>query len=102
SEKKRIVQMQSNALNTQKSVYINYDDDEYSSENNSNISSNEMFEENTVMDEEEVKDIINKLNKFKQKKKPKKPLVYVENFKDKSSKESSLNNEYSQILELEE
>ncbi|CAG8776083.1 28077_t:CDS:2, partial [Gigaspora margarita] len=92
------------------------------SENNSDISSNEMFEQNTI-DEEKAKDIIDKLNKFKQKKKLKRPLVYVENSKmaigsahitdlfdahnnsnqkDKSSKKSSLNNECFQILESEE
>ncbi|CAG8800201.1 44601_t:CDS:2 [Gigaspora margarita] len=70
--------MQSNVSNAQK--YINHDDDEYSSENNSNISRDEMFEENT-MDEEEVENIIDKLNEFKQKKKPKRPLVYVKNSK---------------------
>ncbi|CAG8757817.1 3287_t:CDS:2, partial [Gigaspora margarita] len=91
--------MQSNASNAQK--YINHDNDEYSSENNSNISSNKIFEENT-MDEEEAEDIIDKLNEFKQKKKPKRPLVYVGNSEDKSSGESSLNNECSQILKSEE
>ncbi|KAF0526860.1 hypothetical protein F8M41_013975 [Gigaspora margarita] len=93
-----------------------------------------MFEENTI-DEEEAEDIIDKLNEFKQKKKPKRPLVYVgnsvrtyqrkcleskkmaigsacitdffdmhnnSNQEDKSSRESSLNNECSQILESEE
>ncbi|CAG8729520.1 4446_t:CDS:2, partial [Racocetra persica] len=57
---------------------------------------------NIVMDKEEAEDIIDKLNEFKQKKKPKRPLVYVGNSKDKSSEESSLNNECSQILESEE
>ncbi|KAF0444844.1 hypothetical protein F8M41_003327 [Gigaspora margarita] len=107
--------MQSNVLNAWKSIYINHNDDEYSSENNSDISSNKMFEKNTI-DEEEAEDIIDKLNKFKQKKKPKRPFVYIGsaritdffdthnnlNQEDKSSGESSLNNECSQILESEE
>ncbi|CAG8783399.1 16294_t:CDS:2, partial [Gigaspora margarita] len=118
--------MQNNVSNTWKSIYINHDDDEYSSENNSNISSNKMFEQNT-MDKEEAEDIIDKLNKFKQKKKPKGPLTYQRkcleskkiavgsacitdffdmynnlNWENKSSEESSLNNKYSQILESKE
>ncbi|CAG8799418.1 8099_t:CDS:2, partial [Cetraspora pellucida] len=61
-----------------------------------------MFEENTIIDEEEAENIIDKLNEFKQKKKPKRLLVYVGNSKNKSSRESSLNNKYSQILKSEE
>ncbi|KAF0392152.1 hypothetical protein F8M41_010583 [Gigaspora margarita] len=87
------------------------------------------------MDEEEAEEIIDKLNEFKQKKKLKRPLVYVRNSvrtyqqkcpkskkiaiesahitdffdthnnsdqEDKSSGESSLNNECPQILKSEE
>ncbi|CAG8512484.1 7217_t:CDS:2 [Cetraspora pellucida] len=56
-------------------------DNEYSSENssesNSNISSDEMFEDNIMMNKEEAEDIVNKL--LEQRKKLKRPLVYIGN-----------------------
>ncbi|CAG8607800.1 3672_t:CDS:2 [Cetraspora pellucida] len=93
-----MVQLRNNALNAQQLLNNNHSDDEYSnknySESNSNISSDEMFEDNIMMDEEEAEDIVNKL--LKQRKKPKRPLVYIENsirtYQQKHLEKNSFNN----------